>query len=325
MKRELSIAFQTDKSPGEYTALAKLVNEYAFDRVSVYCDAPFQPSFGPLLLMAPHIQRAMIGPAAVSPFRIHPIDIAAETALLEQLAPGRVYLGLARGAWLEAHGITEPAKPIKGILEAIVIIRKLLAGEDGGYAGEVFNIAPGVRARYPLPTDRIPLMIGTWGRKLAALAGELADEVKVGGSANPDFVPVMRGYIQEGERFSGRAAGSVGIAVGAVSVIDEDRELARRAAKEAVAMYLPVVAPLDPTVQVDPELVQRVAHHVSVGETGQAAGLISDELLEKFAFAGDAGDFIRQTGALFDAGATCVKIVRILITSDPYSMHLVME
>ena len=48
---EISIAFQTDKTPEQYIALAKLVDQYDFDAVSVYCDAPFHPSYGPLLLM----------------------------------------------------------------------------------------------------------------------------------------------------------------------------------------------------------------------------------------------------------------------------------
>ncbi len=55
MDRLVSIAFQTDKSPAQYVSLAQLVNRYDFDGVSVYCDAPFHPSFGPLLLMSPHL------------------------------------------------------------------------------------------------------------------------------------------------------------------------------------------------------------------------------------------------------------------------------
>ena len=82
MTHELSIAFQTDKRAAEYVALAKLVNQYAFDTVSVYCDAPYHPSYGPLMLMAPYIERARLGPAAISPSRMHPIDIAAQAALL---------------------------------------------------------------------------------------------------------------------------------------------------------------------------------------------------------------------------------------------------
>ncbi len=298
MQREISIAFQTDKTPREYFALAKLVDQYPFDAVSVYCDAPYHLSYGPLMLMAPHIRRARVGPAAVSPFRMHPIDIAANTALLAELAVGGVYIGMARGAWLREHGIAEPARPLQAIREAVEVVRYLLAGETGGYDGEVFRLAPHVKAPYQLPEANIPVMIGTWGPKLAALAGEVADEVKVGGSANPDMVPIMRSYIKND---------TVGVVMGAVTVVDEDRERAREMARRAVALYLPVVAPLDPTVQVEPELLARIRQRVEQGEPEAAARLISNDLLERFALAGDAADVIRQAEALFDAGARRVE------------------
>lgn len=305
--REISIAFQTDKSPREYIALAQLVNRYAFDRVSVYCDAPYHPSYGPLLLMAPHLRRARLGPAAVSPYRIHPIDIAANTALLAEAAPGGVYIGLARGAWLAEHGIREPEAAIEGIGEAIAIIRKLLAGESAGYSGKVFNLAAHVRAPYPLPAGSIPIMIGTWGQKLARLAGGLADEVKVGGSANPAMVAQIRRWIAAGEAEAGRAAGSVGVALGAVTVVDEDRQLARQLARQAVALYLPVVAPLDRSISVDPELLARISEHVRQRELEAASRLISDELLDLFAFSGSPADLIEQSARLYEAGVQRIE------------------
>lgn len=302
MKRQLSIAFQTDKSASEYVALAQLVDQYEFDVVSVYCDAPYHPSYLPLILMAPHIKKARIGPAAVSPSRIHPIDIASQTALLTEVAQAGVYVGLARGAWLGSHGIHELKPPIRAIREAAEIVQRLLNGESG-YDGEVFQLASHVRAPYPLPITPIPLMIGTWGRQLSAIAGQIADEVKVGGSANPDIVPVITQYIETGEVSAGRKPGIVGVVIGAVSVVDEDRERARQVARRAVALYLPVVAGLDPTVSVEPELMSQIERHVNQGEHDEAANLISDELLERFAFAGDPSDVIRQCDALFQAGA----------------------
>ena len=300
---ELSIAFQTDKTPAQYIALAKLVNQYDFDAVSVYCDAPFHPSYGPLLLMAPHIQKARLGPAAISPSRMQPVDIAADTALLASATAGRAYLGLARGAWLEDHGVTEISRPIQAIRETIQIVRKLLSGETGGYAGELYKVAAHVRAPYPLPEKPVPIMIGSWGKKLCALAGELADEVKVGGSANPDVVAVMQSYIADGERIAGRPLGSVRVVLGAVTVVDEDRSAARQAAREAAVLYLPVVAPLDPTVQVEPELVERLRGHADRGEAKEGARLISDDLLDRFAFSGNAADLIHQAERCFAAGA----------------------
>lgn len=304
MSRLVSIAFQTDKRASDYIALAQLVDQYELDVVSVYCDAPYHPSYVPLVLMAPHIRRARLGPAAVSPFRIHPIDIAAQTALLADLAAGGVYIGLARGAWLADHGIPEADKPITALHEAITIIRTLLSGRSAGFDGEVYRIAPHVRAPYPLPEHPIPLMIGTWGAKLASLGGEVADEVKVGGSANPDLVPVMLAYIRKGERLAGREEGSVGLVVGAVTVVDPDRETARQFARRKVALYLPVVASLDPTLEVDPQLLATIQAAVESNDLDRAGRQISDDLLDRFAFAGNAEDIIRQAESLYAAGAT---------------------
>ncbi len=302
---ELSIAFQTNKTPQQYVDLAQLVNQYHFDAVSVYNDAPFHPAYAALLLMAPHIERARIGPATVQPARVHPIDIAAQAALLESIAPGRTYIGLSRGAWLDDHGIYEPAKGITALRDAVRIVRYLLHGDTGGYDGEVYSLATHVRASYPLPKnpDDIPIMIGTWGRKLGAVAGEIADEVKIGGSSNPDVVPVLAEYIAAGEEASRRDRGTVGVVVGAVTVVDEDRDAARKLARREAALYLPVVAKLDPTVELDTELVQRMSTLVEQKQFDEAGALISDDLMDRFAFSGSPADVIRQAEALFDAGA----------------------
>ena len=245
-KHELSIAFQTDKRAQDYVDLARLVDAYAFDAVTVYCDAPYHPSFGPLLLMAPHITKARIGPSGIPPSRMHPLDIAAGTALLADLAQAGTYLGLVRGGWLADHGIRELKPPIRAMREAIEIIRRLLAGESAGYAGKVFQIAEHVRAPYPLPSRPVTLQIGTWGPQLAALAGEVADEVKIGGSANPAVIPVIANFIAVGEARAKRPAGSVKIVIGAVSVVDEDRDAARWAARKAVSLYMPIVSEAGP-------------------------------------------------------------------------------
>jgi len=307
-KRELSIAFQTDKRAGDYIALAKLVNQYAFDAVTVYCDAPYQPSYGPLLLMAPHIERARLGPAGVPPSRMHPIDIAAQTALLADLAAGGVYIGLVRGGWLADHGINELMPPISAMREAVDIIRALLAGESAGYCGRVYRVAAHVRAPWPLPAQRIPLQIGTWGAQLAALAGEIADEVKIGGSANPDVIPLIADTIAVGEARVGRKPGTVKIVIGAVSVVDDDREAARWIARKAVSLYLPIVSKLDPTLEIDPKLMARLDGHVKAGDDDAAARLIPDDILDRFIFAGAPADIIEQCARLYDAGAQRIEL-----------------
>lgn len=305
--RQVSIAFQTDKTPAEYSALARLVNQYPFDVVSMYSDLPYHPGIGPLLLMAPHIQRARIGVAALSLSRMHPLDIAANAALLASAASGGIYIGLARGAWLGDFGLREPDHPIQAIKEACLIVRQILSGAPAAFQGNVYQISSQLAAPYPLPPEPVPLLIGTWGERLAAVAGEVADEVKVGGSTNPAFGRHIRASIQEGEARAGRAKGSVGVVLGAVTIVDEDRTLARAKAKGALVQYFPVVAGLDKTLSVEPELIERVRQHVSQGDAESAARLIPDDLLDKFAFSGNPQDLIAQCEALFEAGVERVE------------------
>lgn len=294
---QVSIAFQSDKTPDEYVELARLAEESGFDVVSVYHDLFFQPAVYPLLLMARATERVRLGPAALNPFTLHPVEIAGQLAALDAASGGRAYLGLVRGSWLEMLGI-EQQRPLTALREAVEVVRRLLCGDDSGFAGERFSLAPGARLRYTPLRPEVPLLIGTWGEKTAALAGEVADELKIGGTANPDLVPVMRDRIGNDR---------VGIVVGAVTVVDEDGAAARRRARAEAALYFPVVAGLDPTLDVPDGLVREVGRLVDAGEREQAGDLIPDELLDKLAFAGTPAEVARRAEALYDAGAGRVE------------------
>ena len=301
-----AIAFQSDKSPAEYREIAAAVDTYLFDTVSVYNDLLFQPALGPLLWMAPELKRARnIGFAALNPYTLHPVEIAGQVALLDMATSGRAYLGLARGAWLEQVGVLQP-KPAQTLREAAICVRRLLAGDTGEFLGKVFHLRDGTKLNYSPIRPRVPIMIGTWGSHTAQMAGELADEIKIGGSANPAMVAVLAPHLRNGEKKAGRVGEPVGVCFGAVTVIDEDRAAAREKVRREAALYLPIVAALDPTLD-DPEWLKRVQALSTVKDYEAIGRLISDELLEKFAFAGNAQDVIRQTEKLIDAGATRVE------------------
>ena len=70
-----------------------------------------------------------------------------------------------------------------------------------------------------------------------------------------------------------------------------------RVATDQEAEYLAVVAELDPTVQVPPELLARVKQLVADGDPEAAGRLIPGDLLDKFAFAGDPEQVAAQAQA----------------------------
>ena len=236
---ELGLGLQTDKRPEEYVELARLAERAGFDVVSTFHDLLFQPAIVPLTLIARATERVRVGAAALNPFTLHPVEIAGQIAALDLISDGRAYLGLVQGAWLDALGLREE-RPLTALREAVEIVRRLFARDFGGFAGERFSLAPGRGFEFEPLRAEVPLLIGTWGRRTAAFAGEVAQELKVGGTANPDLIPVVRDWIGNDE---------VGIVVGAVTAVDEDGDAARARARAEVERYLPVVGHRDPTFE----------------------------------------------------------------------------
>ena len=77
-------------------------------------------------------------------------------------------------------------------------MRALLSGDDSGYEGVAYRLAPGTRLRYRCHDRLPPLLVGAWGPRGAALAGEIADELKVGGTASPAIVRLVRDRVAVG-------------------------------------------------------------------------------------------------------------------------------
>jgi 5,10-methylenetetrahydromethanopterin reductase len=303
---EFSIAFQTDKPLAAYGSLAAQAEAYGFDAVTVYNDMLYQPAWLPLLEMARATTHIRLGVAAVNPFTCHPINIAGNIALIDEASGGRAYLGVARGAWLDFVGL-HPARPVQALREALECVRHLLRRSPMPYPGAIFPLAGGDSLRWPVLRSDIPFLLGSWGAQaIHACVGEVS-EVKIGGSANPDVVPHFRRVIDEAAEAANRCGSEIGIVIGAVSVVDEDGTAARALARREVALYLPVVAALDPTLHLDPELLARLREAAARYDFVAAAALIDDDLLRRFAFAGTPVEVAEHAAALFAAGAARVE------------------
>src|SRR5205085_835889 len=130
--------------------------EAGFDVVTVFNDLWFQPALPALLEIAAATRRARIGPSCLNPFTLHPVEIAGQIAALDRASGGRAFLGLAAGAWLEELGL-ERSRPVVAIADAWEVVRRLLAGDDAGFAGERFALPAGARLRYPVERSAVPL------------------------------------------------------------------------------------------------------------------------------------------------------------------------
>ncbi len=302
----ITIAFQTDKPITAYGPMAAQVEAYGFDGVSVYNDMLYQPAWLPLLEMARHTRRVRLGPAAVNPFTCHPINIASHIALVDEMSQGRAYLGLARGSWLDFIGLNPP-RPVTALREAFECMRHLLRQSTEPYQGQIFPLAGGDSLRWKIHRPEIPFLLGTWGRQTIRACLPHISEIKIGGSANPDVIPQVQAAVAEAARLHGAAPTTVRLALGAVTVVAEDGQAARHLARRKVALYLPVVAQLDQSLQLEPELLQGIRAAAAEYDFERAGRYISDDLLRRFAFAGTPGEVAHQAQEIFAAGANRVE------------------
>jgi G6PDH family F420-dependent oxidoreductase len=140
-------------------------------------NAPFV--WGVLGAIARATEHLEIGTGVTAPIRrLHPAIVAQAAATAATLMPGRFFLGVGTGEWLNEHVVGGPWPPVsvrrEMLEEAVSIIRELLAGGNVNHRGqhyvvdnaELFGLTDG-----PTP----PIFVAAGGRKSGALAGRIGD------------------------------------------------------------------------------------------------------------------------------------------------------
>src|SRR5215510_10426307 len=97
-------------------------------------------------LIATATKKIKIGLGILSPHTKHPTLLTMEAASLDELAPGRVLLGIGRVLnALKKHAL-DGRGTVKVVKESIEIIKRILSGQLAQYDGSKFSIArPGSR------------------------------------------------------------------------------------------------------------------------------------------------------------------------------------
>jgi 5,10-methylenetetrahydromethanopterin reductase len=172
-----------------------------------------------------------------NPYNRHPTLIAMEIGALDELAGGRVRLGIGSGVGnaVERMGLSY-ARPVTALGEAISIVRALLAGEEVTFAGEVFKVDR-VKLDYAPRRDIAIFMAGRGDRSLA-LCGKRADGLLVSNMCTAAFVARSAALMREAATRAGRT-GPLGVVRYMPCGVAEERAEAVAAAKRAVGEMLP--------------------------------------------------------------------------------------
>lgn len=192
-------------------------------------------------------KQVMLGSAVSDPFRRHPSLMAQTAATLDQLTDGRVVLGIGAGEAMNLlpFGIGWQ-KPITGLREAILVIRKLWESAGPGiperpvtFRGTVFSLENAFMQVKPTQKPYPPIYVGALSSKSREIVGELAD----GYIAWMETTETLREHLKEidiAARRVGRNPEEIDCVMTFFTSVSDDVEAARNfvAAKARSALWM---------------------------------------------------------------------------------------
>ena len=266
----------------------------------------------PMAAFAASTQAIKIGSGVVNTWTRNTALLAATFVTLDDLAPGRVLLGL--GAWwdpLAAKVGIRRRRPLQCMRETIEACRALFTLEEVSYEGEFVHL-DGVRidvVHGDTSARRIPILIGATGPKMLELAGELADGVVLNYMVSPGYNDMAMEHIEEGAARAGRAFADVDRPQLVVCSLDRDRSKALDEARFLLTQYLGQQPHIMKASGVDASLIEEVNSIVdwpaSHDQIEKAAALVPDEVVQLVSAAGTYDECRTKVAEYVEHGATC--------------------
>lgn len=304
---KFGVEFVPYKTCDALVSLAKKVEGAGLDYVWVCDHYHNRYVHSVLAALALATKRVRLGPGVTNPYLVHPAVTAAAIATLDELSGGRAVLGISAGdpTFLATVGVKH-YKPIVAVREAVLIARKLLAGERVDFSGEVFTCR-GAKLRFK-PDAGVPIYVGGRGPRMLELAGSIADGALINASHREDLKECI-GYIKRGAESSNKKLEELDVVAYMATSIDEDVEKARRAVRRIVA-FIASSAPPWALERHDIPLdeVKKIREYLRIGEVQKAAEAVTDRMIDAFAICGTPSDFERHIDDLDKLGVTQVVI-----------------
>ena len=124
--------------------------------------------------LAANVDGIRIGLGALNPFTRHPVVLAMTVSALDEMAPGRVMLGLGTGLPLRLAQMGIPYTPDEGVTRVSKTIDDLRALWSGERLPPGQEGVPPLQPMFP-PVHHVPIYIAGYRSPMAELAGQKAE------------------------------------------------------------------------------------------------------------------------------------------------------
>src|SRR6266536_6066869 len=255
---------------------------------------------------------------ALNPLTRHPVLVAMTVSAIDDMAPGRVILGMGTGLPLRLAQMGIPYRPgagVEAVSRAIDTLRALWSGE------RVPPGAPGLPPVQPMfpSVHRVPVYIAAYRSAFLELAGRKADGYLARPAESVSSLRRMLVTLRAAAVAAGRPEDAVEVAGYLLTLVDRSRrEALNRAKREPFVIYMMSVQS-DLAMRragLDPELKDRVAAAWRAEDYHRAANLIPDELLDAFMLCGTREEVAAGAAAYHQAGMDLPLLQPVLQTED---------
>jgi len=274
-----------------------------------------------LAVIAAQTQRMQLGWGIISPYTRHPVQIAMEARVMQDLAGDRFLLGLgASKIFMKGIGEGEGEKigPATVMRECIEIIRGVLQGAAFDYQGKVFAASvPPLKSDAHAPRGIPPIYIAGTGPVLQKMAGSLGDGLLTASITTPEFVRYSRRNMEAGANKAGKDPSTLVLGSVIVGSISRDAAKGREGAREQAAMYLAnkvqnIRGSADVLLQcagLTFDELRPIADAMEKGGRKAAAKAVTDEILEKVCpIAGTPEECVERIQQYRGAGCTHIML-----------------
>jgi 5,10-methylenetetrahydromethanopterin reductase len=273
-------------------------------------------------LIAHETRRISVGWGIISPYTRHPVEIAMEARVMQDLCGERFLLGLgASKIFMKEIGEGE-GKPGTGpatvMRESLEIIRGTLGGGAFHYEGKVFSAeVPPLRDEAHVSRVRAPMYFAATGPVLQRMAGSHTDGLLTASITTPEFVRYSRHNMEEGARKAGRDPAELDLGSVIVGSIARDSQRGKDGAREMAAMYLAnkvqnIRGSADVLLQsagLTFDEIRPIAEAMEQGGRKAAARAVTDEVFEKVRpIAGTPEECIARLEEYRAAGCTHIML-----------------
>src|SRR6266540_176109 len=254
--------------------------------------------------IASRVAGVRVGLGALNPLTRHPVVVAMPVSAIDDMAPGRVILGMGTGLPLRLAQMGIPYRreaAVESVSQAIDTMRALWSGErvPPGTPG-----VPPVQPMFP-PVHRVPIYVAAYRSAFLRLAGQKADGYLARPAESIASLRKLLAVMRAAAVAAGRPEGAVEVAGYLLTLVDASRRAAlNRAKREPFVIYMMSVQS-DLAMRragLDPELKDRVGAAWRAEDYHAAANLIPDELLDAFMLCGTREEVAARAAAYHQAG-----------------------